>query len=180
MYFWTECQNQGSIYNNINTLITHIGLLFCFLAGLVAGFRAGMFIMGCVCLWGKQLMWKSFIFINPSITECQQRPMTCNIFTEAGRREQAVASFSFICHYWRQRNICKRHLLAPGFKLRELLPLSIEITQGMSEPLTRLIQLPMLDGLNIPPTLSLAQKFPNVWLLQDFLLKRVSERSSNL
>lgn len=96
MYFWTECQNQGSIYNNINTFITHIGLLFCFLARLVAGFRAGMFIMGCVCLWGKQLMWKSFIFINPNITVCQQRPMTCNIFTEAGRREQAVTSFSFI------------------------------------------------------------------------------------
>lgn len=43
------------------------------------------------------------------------------------------------------------HLLSPGFKLREILSLSIEITQGSLESLTRLIQLPTLDGLNIPP-----------------------------
>jgi len=42
-------------------------------------------------------------------------------------------------------------LLACGFKLRELLSPFIKNAQGTYKPLPRLMQLPVLDGLNIPP-----------------------------
>lgn len=91
----------------------------------------------------------SFIFINPTLTKCQHRPVTCNIFTKAGSWVLHPLASSVITE---DKEVpAEGTLLAPGFKLRELLPLSIEITQGALEPPTRLVQFPMLDGLNIPP-----------------------------
>lgn len=100
--------------------------------GWLTDFRAGTFVLGCVCLWSKLLIWESFIFINPISTECQHRPMT---LTSLWNREPGVASFSFICHHWRQRGTCSRQLLASGSELGELFSLSIEISRGTLQPL---------------------------------------------